>query len=201
MSDDAPVVLAIAVASALVLVSCASAQPEGSRRFFPLEPKSEWTYQETSFGETSSMTVTRARGGVFTLDGFPGTSNLRVRFAGQTLQAWDKAQRRWEVLLRLAARAGTVYAVDLPPPFWNGVRVTVASRGATASNPVLGRSHRRTVRFAVRPPAGLSDGGVTGLWLAPGVGLVRWVEESFVGPKVHVLTSARIGRKTVVKSP
>jgi hypothetical protein len=192
-------VLAIAVAAALVLVSCASAAPESDRRFFPLEPRSGWTYEETSFGETSSMTATRARGGVFQLHGFPGTSNLRVRFAGETLQAWDHAQRRWEPLLRLGAAAGTAYRVDLPASFWNGARLTVASRRATASNPR--RSYRRTLRFVVRPPSGLSDGGVTGLWLAPGVGLVRWVEDSFVGPKVHVLTSARIGGKRIVTRP
>jgi hypothetical protein len=201
LSDYAPVVLAIAVAAALILVSCASAAPESGRRFFPLEPRSEWTYRDTSFGETSSMAVTSARGGVFRLDGFPGASALRVRFAGETLQAWDDAQRHWEALLRLGAAAGTAYQVDLPAAFWDGARVTVASRSAITSNPVLRRSHRKTLRFAVRPPAGLSDAGVTGLWLAPGLGLVRWVEDSFVGPKVHVLTSARIGGKTIVKHP
>jgi hypothetical protein len=201
LSDYAPAVLAIAVAAALILVSCASAAPESDRRFFPLEPGSEWTYEDTSFGETSSMTARRARGGVFQLAGFPGTSTLRVRFAGETLQAWDHAQRRWEPLLRLGAAVGTAYRVDLPASFWNGARLTVASRRATASNPVLRRPYRRTLRFVVRPPSGLSDGGVTGLWLAPGVGLVRWVEDSFVGLKVHVLTSARIGGKGIVKRP
>ncbi len=187
MSDYASVVHALAIAAALVLVSGAAAGPESGRRFFPLEPRSEWTFEDTTYGGTSSMSVTRARAGVFRLDGFPGASDLRVRWSGQMLQAWDKAQRRWEALLRLGAKAGTTYRVDLPAPLWNGVRVTLASRQATVRNGR--RSYRGSIRFDVQPPAGLSDGGILALWFAPGVGLVRWVEQSFAGPVAHVLVS------------
>jgi hypothetical protein len=201
LSDYAPVVPSLAVSLAVLLVSCAAAAPDSSRRFFPLEANSEWTFEDTNYGGTSIMSVTRARAGVFQLDGFPGAPDLRVRWSGQTVQAWDDSQRRWEALLRLGAPAGTTYRVDLPAQFWNGVRVTVDSWRATVPNPVLRRSHKGAVRLAVRPPAELSDGGVTGLWFAPRIGLVRWVEESIAGPVVHVLSSARIGGKTIVKRP
>jgi hypothetical protein len=191
---------ALALAAALVFVSWAAAAPDNERRFFPLQARSQWAFEELRYGGTSRMTVTSARGGVFRLDGFPGAPDLRVRWSGKALQAWDKEQRRWEPLLRLGAATGTTYRVDLPAPLWNGARVTVASRRATVSNPVLRRSHEGTVRLAVRPPADLSDAGVTGLWFAPKVGLVRWVEASIAGPTAHVLSSARIGGKTVVKS-
>lgn len=141
------------------------------------------------------MSVTRVGSGVFQLEGFPGAPDLRVRFAGTTLQAWDRAGRRWEDLLRLGAKPGTSYRVDLPDQLWDGVRVTVASRRARVE--ALRRSYPGTVRFAVRPPAGLSDAGIKTLWLAPRVGLVRWQEESFGGPVEHVLSSARIGGKRI----
>lgn len=147
----------LAVSVALVLVSCAAAAPESARRFFPLEPRNEWTFEDTRYGGTSSMSVTRARAGVFQLDGFPGAPDLRVRWSGQTLQAWDKAQRRWEALLRLGAATGTAYRVDLPAPLWNDVRVTVTARRVTVSN--RRRSYRGTLRLDVQPPPELSDGG------------------------------------------
>ncbi len=189
MSDYARFVHSLAVSVALVLVSVAAAAPDSARRFFPLKAGSEWTFEDTRYGGTSTMSVTRARTGVFQLEGFPGASELRVRWAGQTLQAWDDAQRRWEPLLRLGAPTGTTYRVRLAAPYWNGVRVTVASRRATVRNPILRRSYRGTVRIDVQPPPELSDGGILGLWFAPGVGLVRWVEQTIAGPTAHVLVS------------
>jgi hypothetical protein len=176
-----------AVAAALVLLSFAAAPPENARRFFPLEPRSAWTFEDTGSGGTSSMTVTRARAGRFQLERFPGARHLRVRWSGQTLQAWDTAQRRWEALLPLGAKAGTRSRVDLPPPLWNDARITVASRQTAVRSGR--RSYRGTVRLDVRPPPGLSDGGILGLWFAPHVGLVRWVEQTIAGPVAHVLVS------------
>ena len=182
---------ALAAVVALVIVSSAAAA-ESDRRFFPLQVANEWTFEDTDFGGDSSMRVPWRRAGVFQLAGFPGASELRVRYSGETLQAWDQRQRRWEALLRLGAAAGTTYQVYLPAPFWSGARVTVSSRRATAPNQVLRRSYKGTLRLVVRPPAGLSDAGVTGLWFAPRIGLVRWEEQSFTGPRVHVLSRVRI---------
>jgi hypothetical protein len=188
-ADYSPVVPIVAVAAALVLVSGAATPPENARRFFPLEPRSVWTFEDTRYGGTSSMTVTRARDGVFDLERFPGARNLRVRWSGRTLQAWDAAQRRWEALLPLGAKTGTGSRVDLPPPPWNDARITVASRQATVRSGR--RAYRGTIRLDVRPPPELSDGGILGLWFAPRVGLVRWVEQTIAGPVAHVLVSPR----------
>jgi len=187
----------LAVAVALLLVPSAAALPANGRQLFPLEPRNEWTFEDLRYGGESALSVTRAGAGAFGLDGFPGAPELRVRWSGETLRAWDAEDRRWEALLRLGARAGTTYAVDLPQPLWRGVHVTVASRRATVYNPVLRRSHSGAVRLSVRPDPDLADAGLTELWFVPRVGLVRWVEESIAGPVVHVLSSARIGRTAI----
>jgi hypothetical protein len=40
----------------------------------------------------------------------------------------------------------------------------------------------------VRPNPELADAGLTDLWFAPRVGLVRWIEQSIAGPVAYVLT-------------
>ena len=190
MPRYAPVMHRLLVAVALVLVTSAAVLPASSRQFFPLERGNEWTFENLQYGGEETITVARADGGVFRLEGFPGAPSLRVRWLGQTLQAWDTKDRRWEALFRFGAPAGTTYAVDLAQPLWSGVRVTVASRRATVSNPVLRRTYPGTIRFTLRPDPGLADAGLTGLWFAREVGPVRWVEQSIAGPVEHVLTRA-----------
>jgi hypothetical protein len=187
--------LRLAAAVAILLVpSAAAALPGSSRHFFPLQPQNQWTFENLRYGGSETLSVARANRGVFRLDGFPGAPDLRVRWSGQTLQAWDDEDRRWEALLRFGARTGTTYAIDLAQPLWNRVQVTVASRQATVYNPVLGRLHTGAVQLALRPNPELADAGLTELWFAPRVGLVRWVEQSIAGPVAHVLSSARVGR-------
>jgi hypothetical protein len=186
--------LAVAVAVAVVLVPSADALPGNGRQFFPLGVRNEWTFQNLRYGGAETLSVGRAGAGVFRLSGFPGAPSLRVRWSGQTLQAWDGRDRRWEALLRLGASAGTRYTVDLPQPLWSRVQVTVASRQATVYNPVQRRSYSGTLRLALRPNPDLADAGLIGLWFAPRVGPIRWVEQSIAGPVEHVLSRARVGR-------
>ena len=61
---------ALAALTALVIVSCAAAEPVSDRRFFPLQVANAWTFEDTSFGGDSSMRVPRGRAGVFQGDLF-----------------------------------------------------------------------------------------------------------------------------------
>jgi hypothetical protein len=169
--------------------------PAGS--LFPLEPRNEWTYASLRDGGERVLGVAPAEPGTFVLDGFPGARDLRVRWAGATLEAWDDDDRRWQPLLRLGAPAGTTYDVALPQPLWENVEVTVASTAETLYNPVLLRSHEAVVKLELRPDPGLADAGVLELWFEPEVGLVRWLEESFLGSVAHVLSRARVGGTTI----
>lgn len=180
----------------LAAPSAAASTDDTARSCFPLAQGNRWTFDDSRTGAGSTMRATRVRPGVFRLDGFPGASALRVRWAGGVLQAWDAGQRRWEGFLRLAARKGTTYRVDLPHPLWRDVRVTVSSRSAVVRVEPLKRSFSKAVRLTLEPSPGLSDAGITGMVFAPGVGLVRWEELTFTGPVAHALSSARVnGRK------
>jgi hypothetical protein len=177
--------------------SAATCADDARPSYFPLGQGNRWTYEDTRTGGEARMSTIRVGPGVFRLDGFPGASALRVRQAGGVLQAWDAGQRRWEAFLRLAARKGTTYRVDLPNPLWRDVRVTVSSRSAVVRAEPMKRSFSKAVRLTLRPRPGLSDAGITSMVFAPGVGLVHWEELSFTGAVTHALSSARVDGRTI----
>jgi hypothetical protein len=183
----------------LVLAGPSSAAGADDARpsYFPLGQGNRWTYEDTRTGGEARMSTIRVGPGIFRLEGFPGASVLRVRRAGGVIQAWDAGQRRWEAFLRLGARKGTTYRVDLPNPLWRDVRITVSSRSAVVRAEPMKRSFSKAVRLTLRPRPGLSDAGITSMVFAPGVGLVHWAELSFTGAVTHALSSARVNGRTI----
>lgn len=181
----------------LAAPSAAACADDARPSYFPLKQGNRWTFEDTRTGGEARMRATRVGPGVFRLEGFPGASSLRVRWAGGVLQAWDSGRRRWEAFLRLGARKGTTYRVDLPHPLWRDVRVTVSSRSAVVRADPLKRSFSKAVRLTLQPSAELSDAGITSMVFAPGVGLVLWEELSFTGPVTHALSSARVNGRTI----
>jgi hypothetical protein len=186
-----------AAAAATLLVPSATAAPTTGPQLFPLRLGNEWSFENRRYGGEDALVVSRAVEGVFVLTGFPGAPGVRIRSSGQTVQAWDRSQRRWEPFLRLGAGAGTKYTVDLPQPLWNGAQVTVASRRASLFNPALRRRFSGLLRLSIRPSPELSDAGVTGLWFAPRIGPLRWIERSIAGPVDHFLSRARVDGRTI----
>ena len=74
----------------------------------------QWTFENLQYGGEETIAVTRADGGVFRLEGFPGAPSLRVRWLGADAPGMGHgrtaAGRR---CFRFGAPAGTTYAVDL----------------------------------------------------------------------------------------
>lgn len=152
----------------------------------PLAAGNRWVLRDERGGGAATVTVVRGASGLV-LRGLVGAGDLRVRPAGQAVQAWDPSERRWEPFLRLGAPARTMYAVDLAKTaFWRSLVVTVASRHATIVDG-RGKTHRNSVRltFAAREP--IADAGVEEVVFAPGVGFVRITEQTIAGPRVRVL--------------
>jgi hypothetical protein len=184
----------LAFVAALALVAAAGPGAATADRtagsLFPLADGNRWTYRSSVVATPHTMAVDR-RGSGLVLEGFPGAGPLRVRPVGASVQAWDAVDARWEPLLRLGAPTGSRLRVSLAAePVWDGALLTVAATGARLR--VLGRI-RSCVRLAVRPPASLADAGVLELWFAPGLGLVRFVEQTILGPRAWTLASRRVG--------
>ena len=149
----------IVAAGVVALIFAAAAASAPSPSLFPLADGNRWLLSDGARARTA-ISVER-RGPAYVLDGFPGTAALRVRAAGQAVQAWDAGQARWEPFLRLDARAGTTYVVDLTgTALWRSVVVTVVSRqtrleetsacGAAGCTVLSFRSRGKTVDAAKR---------------------------------------------------
>ena len=182
------VILAV-LALAVSVVGTASSAPQP--RFFPLADGNRWVLSDVETGATTVISARRQPAGLV-LRGFPGTRDLRVRAVGQTVQAWDAADSRWENLLRLGDPAGTKYVVRLSgTDVWRSVVVTVASRQVEVEDNA-GRVRRGCVRLAFRQGGKLVDAGLEELTFAPGVGLVRIVEQTIAGPRTKLLGTHRV---------
>ena len=169
----------------------ASASESPRDALFRLADGARWTYRSAAVGTQRTMTLERGATGLV-VEGFPGAGPLRIRAIGETIQVWDARDRRWEALLRLGARVGSRHRVALgAEPFWDPVVVEVASREARTR--ALGRVVRSCVRLTLIPPPSLADAGVLELWFAPGLGLVRFVEQTIAGPRAWTLASRRAG--------
>jgi hypothetical protein len=123
----------------------------------------------------------------YVLRGFPGLGPVRVRAHGSDVQAWDGRGKRWAPFLRLGARTGTRYRVDLPEaPLWRAVDVTVESRSAVCAD-ARDRPVRGCVALALRSRKPVADAGVERLVFAPGVGLAEIVVQTIAGPRTYTL--------------
>ncbi|MCP9486893.1 MAG: hypothetical protein MSC30_13625 [Gaiellaceae bacterium MAG52_C11] len=176
----------------LALASAACASGSAGNAYFPLGAGNRWTLEAEDGGRPATISIAQASSDVLVLRGLPGTRELHVRTVGRTIEAWDDGQHRWEALLRLGARAGTKYTVNLSGlSLWRNVQVTVASRTAVVHD-ARDRTFRNCVRLTFRYPKGLVDAGLEELVFAPEVGIVRTSVQTIAGPRVSVLRSYRL---------
>lgn len=179
-------VLAVALA-ALAAADCSAGTP---KRPFPLRDGNRWTLLDVATGARSRLAVQREASRLV-LRGFPGAGALRVRPRGAAVEAWDERDRRWEPFLRLGARAGTTYRVDLGQEvLWQNVTVVVRSRTASVHD-ATDTVHSGCVVLRFRAARPIADAGVEEIAFAPGVGPVRVVETTIAGPRARLLESFR----------
>jgi len=77
----------------------------------------------------------------------------------------------------------------------NDGQVRVAARGESVTT--AAGTFGDVTRLALRPTAGTADAGVTAIWIANGVGVVKWAEQSFMGEQVYELTTAQVDGRTL----
>jgi hypothetical protein len=179
--------LPLVTALALAALATPAAPAQAVKRPFPLTPGKQWYLTDRTGTVTRTVSIVRRNGGLW-LRGFPGLADTRVR--GRTAAVDARYRAHWVPFLRLGARTGTRYVVDLgPTTLWDRVGVTVASRRAVITD-ADGRVHRGCIRLRVAAPKGVADAGVEELAFAPGVGLVALTEQTIAGPRRLLLSAS-----------
>jgi hypothetical protein len=174
----------------LVLATAVGAQAVPRPNPFPLADGNRWILRDPESSVARTMSV-EARGQGLMLEGLPGAGALRVRWAGDSVQAWDTANDRWEALFRFGADAGDRYSVRLGDTvLWRHVVVTVASKRAQIED-MSGRTRVGT-RFSIASKRLIADAGIESMSFAPGVGPVQFAEETIAGPRELVLAAHRL---------
>lgn len=174
--------IALAALIGLTLVSA------GQPRLFPLAAGNRWVVRDVDAGGATTISIRKGR----VMHGFPGAGDLRVRRVGQTVQAWDTADRRWEAWFRFGVPLGTRYTVRLATtPLWQSVEVGVTSKSASVRD-YHGKLRRGCTRFTFRYLTPIADAGLLGLSFCPGVGPVRYSETTIAGPRTYALAGFKI---------
>ncbi|MCA8921242.1 MAG: hypothetical protein KDD82_05500 [Planctomycetes bacterium] len=179
----------ILAALAVMALGTSAAQ---STDYFPLNLNDERVYEvENAFGALQQHERTRLdriAGRYAHFDRLLGLSNQWVHRAGQTILAWDGSVRRNSELFRLDAAVGDTWAVELSQAF-GPARMTLAAKGESVTTPA--GTFSDCMLFTYSAPQ-VADAGWSRIWLAPGVGVVKYGQNSIMGEVVFALRSATI---------
>ncbi|MEE9217994.1 MAG: hypothetical protein V3U98_02915 [Acidobacteriota bacterium] len=142
-------------------------------------------------------------GRYFVLNGYFGPERLvRRRLRGAVTEFNPGGDNLWYLL---GTPVGTSWQIEIGSGLddsssadcVSGSKLVIGSR--TEAIMVPAGTFRDVVRVDFRSPC--ADAGIIAEWFAPGVGLVRRVENSFAGPIVSELVRAEIGGSTLPRLP
>ena len=126
------------------------------------------------------------------LNDLPGIGPLWVwtRPNIEYVYIWSTVLNTFQLLANFQAPAGSTYQADLAA--CNQGEVVLAARGLTLQTPA--GVFEEVVQLDFHPNC--ADGGVTRMWFAPRVGIVRVTELNIVGVLTHDLIEAEVGGVT-----
>ncbi len=213
-------VVPLAVAALLALAASIDASPAQTRltaktelaSYFPLRVGDQWVYQRTSAAQHGEWRadvtgrVTAANGRVYhTLAGYFGPVRLVRTNSRNAVMEFNPDGPSDNLWYLLGGPVGATWEIQLEPQptaspaadCISGSKATIGSRSEVIRVPA--GEFRDVVRVDYRSLC--ADAGLNSEWFAPGVGLVRREENSFVGPVVSELVSAEVGDISLPRLP
>ena len=160
-----------------------------ANRYFPAFPGLTWTSggnpRELALQVRMLETQDTTLGPVYLWDGFQGQRWVQNGAKGKVMEYRDE---KWRMLFDLNAEAGTTWTVEPigDGDFLNNAEMTVVSREEKIE--VHYGEFFPVIHISVRNP-NLADAGVTDLYFASEIGLVKWSETSIAGPQSYELAS------------
>ncbi len=172
--------------AAVVFVFSATQIAEGVD-YFPLEGAT-WTYGgnplEIARLVSISEVVETSEGPAYVWDGIEGKRTVRQ---DADMKVMELREGTWRLLFDLGAEVGTSWTIPKTEDenLLGGTVMTFQSRTAEVEVP-LG-TFKDCIHLALDPDPQLADAGLTGIWFAPDVGVVKWVEQNIAGPQAFEL--------------
>ncbi|MSS72377.1 MAG: hypothetical protein EXS64_12935 [Candidatus Latescibacteria bacterium] len=172
-----------AMAMALALPGVAGA--ESRVDYFPLASGMAWAYGD-SFHVVQVGGMMKSLPPIYITD-YMGQKRYFIQQDDGKVLEWRDGKTR--LLYDFGAKVGASWKIEPlgdGSEILDGTVVTVASVSEGVSTPYGG--FRGCVHLEMRPRDGLADAGITDMWFAPGVGLVKWSEIWIGGVRSFALT-------------
>jgi hypothetical protein len=155
---------------------------------FPAQIGLTWTY-EGPFGDERQIRILEATSTgnetALILSGLMG--DRVVRMSNDRVEQFSSGS--WQLLFNLAAEVDETWVIDLASQgddLLDGARAQVLESSTQIDVPY--GSYTDVLHLGFSPPPGLADAGLVELWIARGVGIVAWSEQSIAGPRTYRLS-------------
>ena len=154
--------------------------------YLPLDVGMTWTYGDT-FHVVRVKSMMKSLPPIYVVDYTGQVRNFIEREKGKVLE-WGEGKTR--LLYDFEAPEGASWKIESlgdGSDLLDGTDVTVLNTSEAVKVPF--GAFNNCVHFGMRPRPGLADAGVTDMWFAPDVGMIKWTEIWIGGVRSFELTA------------
>jgi len=168
----------------------------GASEYLPARPDDVKVFEDTRFGGTTTMEIDRTLGNWYHFSTFAGFGPLWIWTSPSSdcIYLWSEVVDSCQKITDFSREEGYACRIDVDP--CNRGQTVLASREETVTTPAGEFHHSVRIDFQTS----CADAGVTSVWFAPNVGVVKWGALNIAGPVDHLLWSGTINGETYPRS-
>ncbi|MBL4849438.1 MAG: agmatine deiminase family protein [Planctomycetes bacterium] len=158
---------------------------------------SDWyRYRNAQSNQEVTSRIVQDLGGWRLWDQFGGMGQTWVYTGDDHDWTYIWNGQTYSLIGNLSGATGQSRSIDLPPCLTGSA--TIAQRGVSLTTPAGTFLDCTELRFQ---GGNCADAGVTSIWFAKDVGIVRWSEQNFVGEQTYELSAAQVDGRQITGAP
>jgi agmatine/peptidylarginine deiminase len=158
---------------------------------------SDWfRYRNTQSSQEVTSRIVQDLGGWRLWDQFGGMGQTWVYTGANHDWTYIWNGSTYSLIGNLSGTVGQTRSIDLPPCLTGTARI--AQSRASLTTPAGTFADCTEVRFQ---GGNCADAGVTSIWFAKDIGIVRWSEQNFVGEQTYELSAAQVDGRQIAGAP